>query len=142
MYFYSAKNNAFYPDVLRDEYEKAGSWPNDLVEITDDLYDALFAGQSDGKVITPGDDGRPVLTDPAPPTDEELIAQANSRIKSLMAYATSAIGPLQDAEDLGIQTEDEAELLKAWKKYRVQLNRVDASRAGVIDWPEAPGDAA
>lgn len=142
MYFYSAKNNAFYPDVLRDEYEQAGSWPNDLVEITDDLYDALFAGQSAGKVITPGDDGRPVLTDPPPPTDEELIAQANSRIKSLMAYATSAIGPLQDAEDLGIQTEDEAELLKAWKKYRVQLNRVDASRPGAIDWPEAPSDVA
>lgn len=142
MYFYSAKNNAFYPDVLRDEYEEAGSWPDDLVEISDELYDAQFAGQSDGKVITPGDDGRPVLTDPAPPTDEELIAQANSRIKSLMAYATSAIGPLQDAEDLGIQTDDEAELLKAWKKYRVQLNRVDTSRAGAIDWPEAPGDAA
>ncbi|MEI2682124.1 tail fiber assembly protein [Erwinia aphidicola] len=139
---YSAKNNAFYEDTMKDDYIQAGSWPDDLVEISDEAYNALFAGQSDGKVITPGNDGRPVLTDPAPPTDEELIAQANSRIKSLMAYATAAIGPLQDAEDLGIQTDDEAELLKAWKKYRVQLNRVDTSRAGAIDWPEAPGDAA
>lgn len=139
---YSAKNNAFYEDTMKDDYIQAGSWPDDLVEITDEAYNALFDGQSDGKVITPGANGHPVLTDPPPPTDEELIAQANSRIKSLMAYATSAIGPLQDAEDLGIQTDDEAELLKAWKKYRVQLNRVDTSRAGAIDWPEAPGDAA
>lgn len=139
---YSAKNNAFYEDTMKADYIQAGSWPDDLVEISDEAYNALFAGQSDGKVITPGDDGRPVLTEPAPPTDEELIAQANSRIKSLMAYATAAIAPLQDAEDLGMQTEDEAELLKAWKKYRVQLNRVDTSRAGAIDWPETPGDAA
>lgn len=139
---YSAKNNAFYEDTMKGDYIQAGSWPDDLVEITDDLYDALFAGQSDGKVITPGDDGRPVLTNPAPPTNEQLIAQANSRVKSLMAYATSAIAPLQDAEDLGMQTDDEAAMLKAWKKYRVQLNRVDTSRAGAIDWPEVPGDVA
>ncbi|WP_336795701.1 tail fiber assembly protein [Erwinia aphidicola] len=141
-YFYSAKNNGFYPDVLRDEYEQAGSWPDDLVEISDETYNALFDGQSAGKVITAGDDGHPVLTNPAPPTDEELIAQADSRVKSLMAYATSAIAPLQDAEDLGMQTDDEAAMLKAWKKYRVQLNRVDTSRAGAIDWPEVPGDVA
>lgn len=137
MYFYSAKNNAFYPDVLRDEYEQAGSWPDDLVEITDDLYDALFAGQSDGKVITPGDDGRPVLTDPPPPTNEQLVAQANSRIKSLMAQATTAIAPLQDAEDLGIQTDKEAAMLKAWKTYRVLLSRVTPEDEKA-SWPEMP----
>lgn len=137
MYFYSAKNNAFYPDVLRDEYEQAGSWPDDLVEITDDLYDALFAGQSDGKVITPGDDGHPVLTDPPPPTNEQLVAQANSRIKSLMAQATTAIAPLQDAEDLGIQTDSEAAMLKAWKTYRVLLSRVKPEDEK-INWPEMP----
>lgn len=137
MYFYSAKNNAFYPDVLRDEYEQAGSWPDDLVEITDDLYDALFAGQSDGKVITPGDDGRPVLTDPPPPTNEQLVAQANSRIKSLMAQATTAIAPLQDAEDLGIQTDSEAAMLKAWKTYRVLLSRITPDDE-MTDWPEMP----
>lgn len=137
MYFYSAKNNAFYPAILRDEYEQAGSWPDDLMEISDEAYNALFAGQSAGKVITPGGDGHPVLTDPPPPTDEQLIAQTNSRIKSLMAQATTAIAPLQDAEDLGIQTDDEAAMLKAWKNYRVLLNRVTHEDAK-ISWPEIP----
>lgn len=137
MYFYSAKNNAFYPDVLRDEYEQAGSWPDDLVEISDVAYNALFAGQSDGKVITPGDDGHPVLTDPPPPTNEQLAAQANSRIKSLMAQATTAIAPLQDAEDLGIQTDEEAAMLKAWKTYRVLLSRVTPEDEK-INWPDMP----
>ncbi|KYP88514.1 hypothetical protein WB91_17360 [bacteria symbiont BFo1 of Frankliniella occidentalis] len=137
MYFYSAKNNAFYPDVLRDEYEQAGSWPDDLVEISDVAYNALFAGQSAGKVITLGDNGRPVLTDPPPPTNEQLVAQANSRIKSLMAQATTAIAPLQDAEDLGIQTNEEAAMLKAWKTYRVLLSRVKPEDEK-INWPEMP----
>lgn len=124
-YFWSAKENGFYPESMKELYETSrDGWPEDAVEISAEDYNALFAGQSAGKVITPGDDGRPVLTDPAPPTDEELIAQANSRIKSLMAYATSAIAPLQDAEDLGIQTDEEAAMLKAWKTYRVMLSRV------------------
>lgn len=51
---YSAKNNAFYEDTMKADYIQAGSWPEDLVEITDEAYNALFDGQSDGKVITPG----------------------------------------------------------------------------------------
>ena len=138
MYFYSAINNAFYPDVLRDEYELAGSWPNDLVEISNDAYDALFAGQSDGKVISPGDDGHPTLIDPPPLTDEQLVAQANALVKSLMAYATSAIAPLQYAVDLEMATAEEQTRLKKWKKYLVLMSRVDTSKAPDIDLPEKP----
>ncbi|MBN1085949.1 tail fiber assembly protein [Erwinia aphidicola] len=138
MYFYSAKNNAFYPDVLRDEYEQAGSWPDDLVEISDEGYDALFAGQSDGKVITPGDDGHPTLIDPPPLTDQQLVAQANALVKSLMASATTAIAPLQYAVDLEMATDEEQARLKKWKKYLVLLSRVDTTKAPDIDLPEKP----
>ena len=98
----------------------------------------LFAGQSAGKVITPGDDGRPVLTDPPPPTNEQLVAQANSRIKSLMDQATTAIAPLQYAVDLEMATEEEQTRLRKWKKYLVLLSRVDTSKAPDIDLPVKP----
>lgn len=138
-YFWSAKENGFYPESMKELYETSrDGWPEDAVEISAEDYNALFAGQSAGKVITPGDDGRPVLTDPPPPTNEQLVAQANSRIISLMAQATTAIAPLQYAVDLEMATEEEQTRLRKWKKYLVLLNRVDTSKAPDLELPDKP----
>ncbi len=71
-------------------------------------------------------------------TAEELIAQASVKRNSLMTFANSATPPLQDALDIGDATEEELTLLKAWKTYRVLLNRLDLSTAPDIIWPEIP----
>ncbi|AYY46521.1 tail fiber assembly protein [Citrobacter freundii] len=63
------------------------------------------------------------------------VTQATQQKESLLALATSKIAPLQDAADLDIATEAEAELLLAWKKCRVLLNRVDTSKP---EWPPLP----
>lgn len=49
--------------------------------------------------------------------------------------ATEKIAPLQDAVDLGEATDDEKARLLAWKKYRVQVNRVDTVNPV---WPDVP----
>ena len=54
---------------------------------------------------------------------------------NLLAVATSAIAPLQDAVDLDMATKVETALLLEWKKYRVLLNRVDTSKP---EWPTPP----
>lgn len=65
--------------------------------------------------------------------------EAAARLKAdLLAEAANTIAPLQDAADLGMETENESAQLLAWKKYRVLLNRVDTSTAPVIDWPQTP----
>lgn len=64
-----------------------------------------------------------------------LITQATQQKERLLVLATSKIGPLQDAVDLDIATEEEKALLLAWKKCRVLLNRVDTSKP---DWPSLP----
>lgn len=69
---------------------------------------------------------------------EQLIAEAEQQKQSLLAEANNAIAPLQDAVDLDMATDEEIEKLKAWKKYRVLLNRVDTSTAPDIDWPIKP----
>lgn len=69
---------------------------------------------------------------------ERLIAEAESKKQSLLAEANNAIAPLQDSVDLDMATDEESEQLKAWKKYRVLLNRVDTSTAPDIDWPQKP----
>jgi hypothetical protein len=33
--FYSKKNNGFYDDVMRVDYEAAGTWPADALEVSD-----------------------------------------------------------------------------------------------------------
>ncbi|EJB3408890.1 tail fiber assembly protein [Salmonella enterica] len=68
-------------------------------------------------------------------TDEELKRQAENKKTQLLAVASAVISPLQDAVDLGEATDDETAQLKAWKKYRVLVNRVDTSNPV---WPEQP----
>lgn len=69
---------------------------------------------------------------------EQLIAEAEQQKQILLSEASEAIAPLQDAVDLDIATDEEIAKLKAWKTYRVFLNRVDTSIAPSIEWPEKP----
>ncbi|EAR7757400.1 tail fiber assembly protein [Salmonella enterica] len=63
------------------------------------------------------------------------LRQAEETKNNLLKMATEKIAPLQDAVDLGEATDDEKARLLAWKKYRVQVNRVDTSNP---DWPFRP----
>lgn len=67
--------------------------------------------------------------------NEHLLMLAEQEKINLLAVATSAIAPLQDAVDLDMATEIETALLLEWKKYRVLLNRVDTSKP---EWPTPP----
>ncbi|VEN40682.1 unnamed protein product [Callosobruchus maculatus] len=136
--FYSAQTNGFYPYSLFDDYNNAGNWPNDAVEISDRWYNYLLDGQSTGKIITSNEYGLPILSDPPMPSKDELIQVAEVEKQRLLTGATIVIAPLQDAVDLGIATEKEISLLQEWKKYRVLINRIDSSTAPDIDWPELP----
>lgn len=136
--FYSAKTNGFYPYSLHDDYSSAGSWPEDSVEISERWYSYLLDGQSAGKVISANEYGSPVLSEPPPPTNEQLVAAADNQKAGLIAVASESIVPLQDAVDLGIATDDESARLLALKKYRVLLNRIDTSTAPDIEWPIKP----
>lgn len=77
---------------------------------------------------------------PAPPSLDELTARAVAEKTQLMNWASEMILPLQDAVDLEEATSDELILLKAWKKYRVNLNRIEGQEnyPESIDWPDPP----
>ncbi|MCM2447625.1 tail fiber assembly protein [Rahnella sp. CG8] len=63
---------------------------------------------------------------------------AEQRKSALLSQAAVAIAPLQDAVDIDDVTDAERERLKAWKTFRVALNRLDLSAAPDIDWPAVP----
>ena len=67
--FYSPSTNGFYTPEIH-----GSNVPEDAVEITIGQHRALLEGQSQGKRIQAGADGTPVLVDPPPPTQEQLIA--------------------------------------------------------------------
>jgi hypothetical protein len=51
------------------------SMPEDVVELPEGLHAALMAGQSEGKVISWGEDGFPFLADQALPTADQIWLQ-------------------------------------------------------------------
>lgn len=131
--YYSPSVNAFYSIDINGT-----SIPEDAVEITHEAWLELLKQQSDGKVIAAGNDGIPVANDAPPLTTTQMVEIADNQKSSLMAEATVAIAPLQDAVDLEEATDNEKTQLTAWKKYRVLLNRIDTSIAPNITWPTKP----
>jgi len=74
---------------------------------------------------------------PPVPSAAEIQAMNAATRDSLLATATARIAPLQDAEDLGVSTSQEQAALLAWKKYRVDVNRVVLSEHNPA-WPALP----
>lgn len=81
--------------------------------------------------------------------DEAAIAEAARRTayrKQMLAnqYATGRINTLQDAVSLDMASEAETSALKAWKVYRVELERLDIASSAPADddWPSSPNDEA
>ena len=73
-YFYSASTGGFYtPDINP-------VMPADVVEITEEYYQSLLQGQSEGLQIVADARGYPILITPAPvpPTAEQNKATASS----------------------------------------------------------------
>ncbi|WP_404460261.1 tail fiber assembly protein [Providencia rettgeri] len=112
MKYYKDKNNEVYA------YESDGSQDT---FIADDLV--LIAEQEAFAITNP------------PPSKEQLIVEAEYQKQGLLNKATAAIAPLQDAVDLGIATDEERKQLRAWKGYRVQVNRVDIGLGMSVNWP-------
>lgn len=55
---------------------------------------------------------------------QSIIARNEEQKAALMKEASVQIAILEDAQTLGIATEDELKLLTSWKLYRVKLNRI------------------
>lgn len=70
----------------------------------------------------------------------QLLEVISLEVARRRVAADSAIAPLQDAVDLEDATAEEADRLKAWKRYRVALSRVPEQEGypGEIDWPAPP----
>ncbi|MFJ2989894.1 tail fiber assembly protein [Collimonas sp. NPDC087041] len=76
------------------------------------------------------------------PTHEEFLDAAQSRIAHELRRANGEVTKYQDRVDVGEASDEDITLVKAWKKYRVNLNRVPEQMhfPHPIVWPVAPAD--
>jgi hypothetical protein len=75
--------------------------------------------------------------------DESLLAADMTRQRvderaGKLAYASQQILLLQDAHSLNIATPEELDLLQRWRRYRVELSRIDPADP-TAGWPVQPG---
>lgn len=119
-FYYSTKTG------LQVEFKKLGALPDDLTAIKPlGLYDVW--------------DGVKWVADKEKET-QDLKTKAVAEQDRLLSIASEKIAPLQDAVDLNMATDEEEQQLKAWKKYRVLLSRIEnlGTLSDAIEWPKQP----
>ncbi len=124
MHYYSKSTGGFYDSTIHT------TWPEDTVWITDEQHAELLAGQSNGQVIMPGKDGKPVLASKAP----SHLHQWNGKEWVLDKAATSQL--LAEAIDNGTKAindlVDEAYLhvTRFWPEYQLREQQAIEYKAG------------
>lgn len=117
------------------------------IEITDKQYRDAVDGMCEGMTVSIVDGvlsiafpPPPELPPEVPPTPEELRAKALAERDALMATAAARMAPLQFAVELGDATETEKATLIAWKRYCVELNRIEQQPQfpTAVAWPVSP----
>lgn len=142
----------FQDDKGRDWYETLLKWKGAVALDSSGIVcayesDVSYMGMEEGRSVYEVDPGKVpdnvlghfsfsngVFTD-IRPTAEDM---ANRQKAELLREAGEKISVLQDAVDFSQATEDEVAQLKAWRLYRVQLNKTDTTSAPDVIWPDRP----
>lgn len=93
-HFFSASQNAFLAAALEGVYKAAGNWPEDVVEVSDDVYKQFSAQPPTGKKRGARSDGLPCWVDMVaqPPTLQQVIAKLEQAVQGFMDAAARAAG--------------------------------------------------
>lgn len=139
-----------------DWYECQSLFKEDTIKIMYDEWDVIRGINKDASLFYP--EGRSVAELEAIPdevsidgnwqfidnqvvlrvkSEQELMEESKRKKRNLLDGAEKAMGPLKDAIELKMATQNEKELYVAWQKYRVLVNRIETSQSD-ISWPSPP----
>lgn len=134
MKFYSKSTGGFYDSEISGD-----DIPQDTVDITDDTWITLLNGQDEGKIISPDDNGYPVLTEPPLPSHGELIQLAENERQSLLTHADAVMLDWRTELMLGEISDASRENLSAWLAYKNDVKSVDVTTDPEhVNWPVPP----
>lgn len=124
MIFYCSENNGFYSSQVHGD-----SIPKGAIEITNEEYEALKAGQSAGLIITANDQGEPILVN-HPPLSKEQV-ESSARAARDEAIASSMWIAERHRSEVSIGT-----VSTITEQQYIQLLTYHQS---LRDWPAQPG---
>ncbi|EBJ5417762.1 tail fiber assembly protein [Salmonella enterica] len=141
---YAFSNGNFYPLSMREVYETSDSWPTEYIEVDESVFTEFSATPPVGKIRGTGDDGMPAWVDIPPPTQAEIIVEAERekqrRIDAANEFMNSKQWPGKAA--IGRLKGDELAQYNLWLDYLDALEAVDTSSAPDITWPTPPAEQA
>ncbi|MGJ5721555.1 tail fiber assembly protein [Morganella sp. B601] len=135
---FSAKESQFFIMDKKDDYEKNGIWPDDIVVVDGDVMHKYSGIPPEGKLLGSDKKGNPAWVDIPPLTHEQHVAIAESQKQVLIAEVHTDTEMLRTKLALKRIKPDEEALLIAWLDYLDLLEAVDTSTAPIIDWPQKP----
>lgn len=119
--FFCAVTSAFYDDDIYGD-----QLPNDAIEISEDLRQALLEAQSLGKQITAGKSGQPVAVDPPGLNVEQQVQRERFWRDSELVRTDMLVARHRDELDAGRMPTSTDEQYRELQGYRLALR----------DWPE------
>ncbi|QHM74109.1 hypothetical protein C7M52_00030 [Mixta theicola] len=126
-YWFSPKNNAFYPKALKEAYISAGTLPDDLVETTEKVFIEFSGMAPAGKARGANDKGLPCWVD-LPVVDvtiDELKSGARKLRDSFILSTDRMLVEDYTINDIPLSCEQRKELIKI--------------RANFKSWPNEEG---
>ncbi|HHA1858938.1 TPA: tail fiber assembly protein [Enterobacter roggenkampii] len=133
------------PTFIPESWKKDGSysdetWPSDAILVSDEIASKYW-------MVTPPDGkrlgsvkGNPAWVDIPPPTQEELISQAETERKRIVLDANEFMNSKQwpGKAAIGRLKGDELASYNLWLDYLDALLSLDVSSAPNVKWPGRP----
>lgn len=123
--FFCAFSGGFYDPAINGE----DGIPVGAVAISSEDYAFLLKGNSEGKRLGSDEEGRPVLLDPLPLSDEDLAINARAWRDSELVRSDRVIARHRDELEAGVPTTLTVEHYSELQGYRFSLR----------NWPESSG---
>lgn len=120
-YFYSPKENAFYPAALEDAYRAAGTLPDDIVPVETGVFNEFSACPPQGKIRAVGVDGLPCWVDiPQKVVTEDEIKALARGLRDKFLEATDKL-LVQDytIDDVPLTEEQKSELVEVRLNFKL-----------------------
>ncbi|WP_250215244.1 tail fiber assembly protein [Escherichia coli] len=140
MIVFSRKTNAFYLEENKENYQSEGTWPDDVIKISFEVFSEFSGTPPEGMIRMVGKDGLPEWQPIPPLTKEQLAVLAEeakqNRIATANDYMNSKQWPGKAA--IGRLNGGELEQYNLWLDYLDALDVVDISSAPDINWPATP----
>lgn len=143
MYLFSPSTLGFYPIEMKAEYLTNGSLPSDVIEVSDSVRNEYNFAPPEGKQLS-SSKNMPVWVDIPPPTQDELIAEAEREKQQRIVAANDFMNSKQWQGKAAIGRLKGGELTQynLWLDYLDALEAVDTSSAPDIEWSTPPGEKA